>query len=68
MSKEKEKLKLIPVENPIHVVCPHCKNIITTAKMEGEYIVYRCEPCKWETPRWDFYKIGNPKDKAKDKI
>ena len=51
----------IPVENPIPCGCPHCWNSITSAHMEGEYIVYKCTQCEWETPRDTFYQIGKPK-------
>jgi hypothetical protein len=59
-----DKLKLIPIENPTPCGCPHCWNTISTAYMEGEYIVYKCLYCEWETPRDTFYKIGKPKDET----
>ena len=48
----------IPVENPMPCGCPRCWNMILKANMIGEYIVYKCKKCGWETPRVPFYKIG----------
>ena len=55
--------KQITVKKPMPCGCPRCWNIIKTARMDGEYIVYECMLCGWETPRDPFYKIGKSKDK-----
>ena len=70
MNEPKEEPKIVPVENPTPCGCPKCWNDITKAHMEGEYIVYKCISCGWQTPRITYYKIGVQKDdidKSKDK-
>ena len=62
MNNELEKI--IPVDDPITVGCPRCWNPITKANMIGEYIVYNCLICGWQTPKSTFFKINQIKDKG----
>jgi predicted RNA-binding Zn-ribbon protein involved in translation (DUF1610 family) len=55
--------EITTVEKPIPVGCPRCWNMIRTARMEDEYIVYRCKICGWETPRVTYFQIGQTKSK-----
>ena len=38
--------------------CPRCFNPTGVPSFEGDYIIYHCYDCNWQTEKSEFYKIG----------